>query len=728
MTTGRTAPRYETMALLYPRSQDLRAYLCEYFIVSVTICRELVRVAQRSLLSQLKESLADSNIKTYQSDLDHWAVSIKDEVHILTVQKIGEEAAENSRFRAKSNHFWEVQLHQQRMKAKLRILDACTLYDHESSWKRFRIIGNASVFKSLDAYRTWKSKTTPCTLLLRGKLGSGKSVLLSNIVDDLMLGIQDSNLIVAYFFCQYDTPRSLETSTVLGSLARQILRHASDLTKAADSVSEVDANLNWSQLLGLIQGAIPKTTRVFFVLDGLDECEAQQRNIIIDGIRELRDVLNISLCISSRLEAVDSYATILEHLQPLDVDFIPDHNPDIENFIASKLTRCINAGELAVGAPELILEIHDTLSRGAQGMFLWVALQIDSLCFENTDESIRQALLALPKDLSETFTRILKKASKLGEKYQGLILQLIMAARRPLSIEELREALSVVPGDTLWNPAKQINNIYATLACCGSIVTIDEEDLAVRLIHHSVQQYLCREYDGLDGCAISMPAADRAMADTIITYLSYGVFETKISKNVVPQIISGPVPSTIISSTLRSMTIAQGFALKLLKYRKTHKQDIGKILAEMRGPAEARTVQDFHFHDYARSFVIEHASPSLLEFASNMLLLLLKLCEGGVPIIANDTQEWRPPHTWNSEQGYSSLLTFLPISGEKLKSHDSDGRTALSWAVEDRHYELVCSIAHMQPTVLSIPDRTGHTPLFIALKQGDQKVIKVLQS
>ena len=38
MDVGRSAPRYQSMALLYPRSKELQAYLCEYFIAVVGLC------------------------------------------------------------------------------------------------------------------------------------------------------------------------------------------------------------------------------------------------------------------------------------------------------------------------------------------------------------------------------------------------------------------------------------------------------------------------------------------------------------------------------------------------------------------------------------------------------------------------------------------------------------------------------------------------------------------
>jgi ankyrin repeat domain-containing protein 50 len=143
-----------------------------------------------------------------------------------------------------------------------------------------------------------------------------------------------------------------------------------------------------------------------------------------------------------------------------------------------------------------------------------------------TDDAIRQALADLPKDLLETFSCILQRLEGLGKPYQRLILELVTVAYCPLTTEELREALSVVLGNAVWNPAKLLNDVYSTLACCGSLLTVDEEELTIRLVHHSVKQFLLSRFKDLTNIAFTVDSAKRKMADIVVTYLNYGVFET----------------------------------------------------------------------------------------------------------------------------------------------------------------------------------------------------------
>ena len=185
------------------------------------------------------------------------------------------------------------------------------------------------------------------------------------------------------------------------------------------------------------------------------------------------------LCVSLRLEPNNALKLSPEQFNNATIFSIPDDNPDIKAFIRAELESCIESKKLVLGNPALILEILEALLEGSQGMFLWVALQIKSLCAMKTDDDIRDALADLPKDLLETFSRILRRLEGLGGPYQRRILELVTVARRPLTTEELREALSVVPGDAVWNPARLLNDVYSTLTCCGCLLTVDEEELTI---------------------------------------------------------------------------------------------------------------------------------------------------------------------------------------------------------------------------------------------------------
>jgi ankyrin repeat protein len=213
------------------------------------------------------------------------------------------------------------------------------------------------------------------------------------------------------------------------------------------------------------------------------------------------------------------------------------------------------------------------LLNDAHGMYLWVAFQINTICFEQTDQDILNALEDLPRDLPETFNRILGKLR--GPRGMSSsptstvnVFRIVAAARRPLMLEELREAISVEPGVTAWDPRKVVNDIEKLLANCGSLLVVDEEDHTVRFTHQSVLQFLSSELvsEKLRDFKIDLASADLEMGNICVTYLNSERHNSQLVKPVEqkPHLVAS---SSTLSRTIPSSTFAGKIALKLLRKR-----------------------------------------------------------------------------------------------------------------------------------------------------------------
>ncbi|OBT64449.1 hypothetical protein VE03_05766 [Pseudogymnoascus sp. 23342-1-I1] len=727
MTAGHSAPRYQMMAVLYPQSKNLQSYLPEYFIVVVNLCHRLLKFTQKSALGQFASSLSNFDTKAYQSGLSHWANAIKEEMSLLMARTIEEEAQENSKFRALSNKFSKSVSHQQKLKANLQVLDSCSMYDHETTWKQTRKIGNTTLFNQMDEYKDWKGQITSCTLIYMGGLGSGKSVLLANLIDDLYLDSRNKDITVAYFFCRHDIPESLKARTVIGSLARQLLRMREDLAMVAgliDNTTTLDLDLE--MVCSLLQRLVPLKSRTYFVLDGLGECDSVEREILIPKLRKLQKKFSLVLCVSVRPDPGDVLKLSPERFIDARTTSIPTDNPDIDAFISTELESHIESKRLVIGNPLLILEIHDFLLKGSQGMFLWVALQIISLCDMKTDDAIRQALTDLPKDLSETFSRILRKSEGSGKTYQRRTLELVTIAHRPLTAEELRDALSVVPGNAVWNWSRRINDVNLVLTCCGSLLTIDEEEKTIRLVHHSVKQFLFSGFKDSTNTAITIDSASRTMANIIVTYLNYGVFSTQLSTTVVPQIMAASAPSQIIRSTTNLSSSVQSLALKLLRSRKKPDFDIGTTLAETSKLFSSQSLDEFHFYSYAKLYWLQHII-CISEKEPVIFDLLCRLFKSNaININATDQDGWTPLSLAARDGHEAVLKSLLDSDIVDTDSKNWEGRTPLSWAAENGHHAVVKLLLDSNIVDTNSKDRLGRTPLSWAAGNGHETVVKRL--
>lgn len=231
-----------------------------------------------------------------------------------------------------------------------------------------------------------------------------------HMVDDLNISLQhggNRDTVVIYFFCSHDWPERLKADTVLRFLVRQLLNPLPDLKKFARQLDRTKWDRELETILKIAQDFLPRTCNVYFLLDGLDEIEPKVREKLFSYLQGLQksaqEMFPLLLCVSVRLEPNN---TLRSWPGNVDAISIPEDNPDIKLYIDDELERCIESGKLVIGNPTLILEIQQALYQKAQGMFLWVAIQIKLLCSMKIDHTIKEALLDLLRDLSETFSRV----------------------------------------------------------------------------------------------------------------------------------------------------------------------------------------------------------------------------------------------------------------------------------------------------------------------------------
>ena len=247
--------------------------------------------------------------------------------------------------------------------------------------------------------------------------------------------------------------------------------------------------------------------------------------------------------------------------------------------------------------------------------FLWVTFQIDSICDENTDEEILRALEDLPKDLPTTYRRILSRLRGSGstDPVTGKkIFELVAAARRPLTLEELREAISIKPGHTSWNPTQMVNDVMKSLNSCGSLIVVDEELLTVQFAHSSVKQHLETFPEKLDipEYHLTIDGADSLLGEIIVSYLNIDAFQKQVTHpGKAPQTPGVQDASLLLKAGLPHNTFASNLARKLLENRKTLQYKLGSDPAEVAGFTIQKKVQPQRmnaFLPYALEYLLSH--------------------------------------------------------------------------------------------------------------------------
>jgi ankyrin repeat protein len=183
-----------------------------------------------------------------------------------------------------------------------------------------------------------------------------------------------------------------------------------------------------------------------------------------------------------------------------------------------------------------------------QCRFLWVKFQLDDLCETTSDREIRQTLQNLPKDLSETYSRIVTKICASGPGRLNTarrMLKWILCARRPICIEELREAVALDLGDSCLDEDKlPSGDSWRLIQMCGNLTILNREDSTVRLAHHTVKQFLLSQCDLVTLsptllAGATMQDIQAEVGQLCITYLCFSDFETQITKREVITVGAG---------------------------------------------------------------------------------------------------------------------------------------------------------------------------------------------
>lgn len=377
---GRSAPRYQNLGLIYPQSSGLQKIICEYFTVLVQLCTKSVQFMRRNGLNRLLATTMrsfDSEFGSHVKKLDSLGMEIKESVMVLSAKTQQDEVRENSLFRSlllsKLDKNEETR---RKLAVKLSILDKCSTYDFESSWRQMRKKGNSSWIFGTPQYKNWRDIPyvgANSALLCLGKLGSGKTVLAANVVEDLITCFPPEKAF-AYFFCRYDVAESLSARTILGSLARQLLE-STDMVDSNDFMAQLTQKhphaLSLDAVVSLLNYSMWENARVkhmFLLVDGLDNCEDTEKRLVIQHLQALAESGIVRLFITTRSE-LESTAVLIEKSFPQQTKVhLLDQTKEINDYIDGELDRRLESGALCLTNPEIIIEIQTTLKANAHGM------------------------------------------------------------------------------------------------------------------------------------------------------------------------------------------------------------------------------------------------------------------------------------------------------------------------------------------------------------------------
>ncbi|PMD27144.1 hypothetical protein NA56DRAFT_697312 [Hyaloscypha hepaticicola] len=417
-----------------------------------------------------------------------------------------------------------------------RMLDTIGPFDpssHQNVAIKLRQPGTGVWFTEGHQFKHWLA-TSNAKLWLYGIPGAGKTVLASSIIQAASNQTEHANGL-AYFYCDYKDPKTHDPMVILGALVRQLALQNPRCLGAVEkfysnhyreSGPTTGPSVAPEDFCLLIQSLSTFFDEVMIIIDALDEC-GNDRSKVVELLAILNaDGFNIKTLFTSRLET-----DIEVHLQYYEKISIAATSSDLKLYVASEIESRSRKRLLRTRDPDLKKEIMDRLVDGAEGMFRWVACQLDYLCELNTDKAIRRGLNSLPPTLFATYERILDRVNASSSDTQKLVqrvLTWIVCSEEPLSTKELLQAVSISEGDTKLDHDAMPDE-EGILKWCSSLVRRTPDGDRLELAHFTVEEFLL----AIDGSGPRSPYArykifpgkeNLPLAKLCLTYLLFEDF------------------------------------------------------------------------------------------------------------------------------------------------------------------------------------------------------------
>ncbi|KAI3556897.1 ankyrin repeat protein [Colletotrichum abscissum] len=311
--------------------------------------------------------------------------------------------------------------------------------------------GTCKWFLRHPKFVNWERGSASSLLWVTANPGCGKSVLSSFLVDTL--NDESSRPIVCSFFFKAGIDSRRSSHQALCVLLHQLFVAAPNLVQAAmedycskDILSFTkDVEALWAILCEAVSRLSKR--KVICIIDALDECSDQSRNRFISQLvtaisanGSLSSVGNLKFLVTSRpWPSIESRFRNLLSIRLRGEDESPALSADVEKMIEHRVRELKKSSFLSTEASSLVAKI---LTEGADRTFLWVSLVFDAIerLQSRKLSSIERSLESLPGDLDQLYESAL--AAFVDPKASYKLLSMVLAAKRPLKLDELNVALS----------------------------------------------------------------------------------------------------------------------------------------------------------------------------------------------------------------------------------------------------------------------------------------------
>lgn len=659
-----------------------------------------------------------------------------------------------------------------------------------------RVENTCMWFLKHEHFRSWLSQESG-PLLVSADPGCGKSVLAKYLIDQ---GLPRSATICYFFFKSQDQDTTRQALCALlhqlFSLKPPLIEHAIPrFRENGENLINITSSL-WKILQDAVKDA--RTGPVIIVLDALDECVESE---LADLMRHVQSQFGNNHSEYRKLKYLLTcrpYDQILSGFWGLLKEFPNIHilGEDKSETISQEVNHVITCriNQLALQknlSAQIKSHLKDKLREASHRTYLWVYLVFDYLeraNFKKTPKGIELAVATLPGSVNEAYERILSKTNE--EPMVRRVLNIILAARRPLSLSEMNIAINIgYKSKSIDDLDLEDDKDFKTRlrSLCGLFVSIHHG--SVYFLHQTACEFLLADLTSSPATlskfhwhrSFTTRQAHTTLAEICVLFLNFLNLNSSLFTSM--RGVSMPIRG---SKTRRAFDTRRRFDTRRAFHSTYKGQSFFDYSAENWGPhvREADFMADATIIPFvlaicdtgSRSYLVysQYLSPSLVGRSTALMVASLYghhtitkiLLKGNAEIEAPD-RYGQTPLLLATTNGHDAIVKLLLEKGADIEAkHRNNTQTLLSFAAtsgakaivklllkngadteaKDRHlpttlwkpdnylrnaiakraYEDIAELLLEKFGTVKGWSRSGETPLLAAARRGYYDIVKLL--
>jgi Cdc6-like AAA superfamily ATPase len=239
----------------------------------------------------------------------------------------------------------------QRQKERDEIFNWLAPADYETAYadsiKKWQP-GTGEWFLQHQEFRAWlnEDEGNSHTLFCPGIPGAGKTVIVSAAIKHIQS--TEDNAGIAFLYCNYASQDRQTTEDLLAMLLRQVAEQCSSIPDSLKGLhtrhTKAKTRPDIREIYDILCGVAGSYSRLFLIVDALDECSEDTRRTLLPYLRVLQKKAEVRLIATSR------------RLDSLTQEFEEDHQieiradaGDVASFLDSqreKLPECVKANSV----------------------------------------------------------------------------------------------------------------------------------------------------------------------------------------------------------------------------------------------------------------------------------------------------------------------------------------------------------------------------------------------